>query len=332
MDIYQKNPAPAPDSDFVPGALDLLVVGNQGRVLDPRRTPVSVESVRPHTGEFVLRVEGFEDKGALWEVPVEEVHHYQFAVGSARAGKAAVRALEAARDQFDRTIELPADPEARTRTQAELELRRAEALDWFRNQSRFLRSGGALPDPDTRTGAPLLYEDLESYMESAGLGEMERAFAGQFVSNPYSGEIVKGHRMVLAEMGLVAYADKVLRNPDALRDAWSRERRRDHILHRLGFTWAMLHAVGRPSPVVYRGTSRTGPLQPARNNTFVSTSFSRAVAQAHFDAEPGPATRLLASRPAPPERVFMTYLETRAMNRQFLEAEAVLLYADELPF
>ncbi len=42
-----------------------------------------------------------------------------------------------------------------------------------------------------------------------------------------------------------------------------------------------------------------------------------------------PATRaaqsLVACRSVPAERVFMSYLETRAMNERYLEAEAVLL-------
>jgi len=38
-----------------------------GRLLDSRRTPVSVVEVRLDTGTFVIRIDGFEDKGATWE-------------------------------------------------------------------------------------------------------------------------------------------------------------------------------------------------------------------------------------------------------------------------
>ncbi|MHC4845606.1 MAG: hypothetical protein ACYTCU_05545 [Planctomycetota bacterium] len=63
-----------------------------------------------------------------------------------------------------------------------------------------------------------------------------------------------------------------------------------------------------------------------RNKTFVSASFSLDVATAHFEAADADAHRQVASRAVPAERVFMTYVETAAMNAPFKEAEAVLLY------
>jgi len=69
MSIYQTAADPAPDSEFEPGELDHLVVGNAGRLLDPRRTPVTVVGIRLEVGTFVVRLEAFEDKGARWEVP-----------------------------------------------------------------------------------------------------------------------------------------------------------------------------------------------------------------------------------------------------------------------
>lgn len=48
-------------------------------------------------------------------------------------------------------------------------------------------------------------------------------------------------------------------------------------------------------------------------------------ARSHFDSGSEQATRVLVRAAVPVNRVFMTYLETAAMNRHFLEAEAVLL-------
>ena len=56
----------------------------------------------------------------------------------------------------------------------------------------------------------------------------------------------------------------------------------------------------------------------------ISASFSRAVADSHFQSSGAAAAALYRQRLAP-ERLFMTFLETAAMNRQFREAEAVLL-------
>ena len=40
-------------------------------------------------------------------------------------------------------------------------------------------------------------------MTEKGLWDIEEAFAEQYVRNPNSGELVKGHAIVLAELGLV---------------------------------------------------------------------------------------------------------------------------------
>ncbi|MHC4774461.1 MAG: hypothetical protein ACYTBR_04230, partial [Planctomycetota bacterium] len=77
MSIYQSAPDPVPDSEFEAGELRHLVAGNVGRLLDPRRTPIAVVDIRPRVGLFVVRLEAFEDKGACWEIPFEEVDRYQ---------------------------------------------------------------------------------------------------------------------------------------------------------------------------------------------------------------------------------------------------------------
>jgi hypothetical protein len=61
---------------------------------------------------------------------------------------------------------------------------------------------------------------------------------------------------------------------------------------------------------VYRGT------RVARETSFLSASFSHAVA-AHNGA--------VAELKVPSDRVFMTFMETRALNDRYREAEAVLI-------
>jgi predicted 2-oxoglutarate/Fe(II)-dependent dioxygenase YbiX len=46
MAVLQFNPNMAPDSAFVPGTLKHLVVGNRGRLMDPRRTPIRTDGER----------------------------------------------------------------------------------------------------------------------------------------------------------------------------------------------------------------------------------------------------------------------------------------------
>jgi hypothetical protein len=326
VSIYQRDPDSAPDSEFEPGELAHLVAGNAGRLLDPRRTPVSIRAIREDAGTFVLRIEGFEDRGALWEVPFEKVSHYQFARGAARTSAAAVARFRDAIARFDRPLAVPCDAVARGRALAALVHERAGAAAWLGAHSDFFAERGELPDPESREGDPRLASDLEAYLGERGLSLMESEFARRYVSNPDSGDLVKGHRIVLAELGLVPYEGKIVRDPAAFDRAWTRAERGRHILARLGFVSAMLARAGRMHVTLYRGVSTEGPLKPPANDTFVSASFSLDVARSHFDSGSPAATRALYRQSVPVERVFMTYLETAAMNRQFHEAEAVLLF------
>jgi hypothetical protein len=55
------NSHAAPDAALMPGELWHLVVGNAGRLLDTHRTLVAITAIRPETGTFIVRIEGFED-------------------------------------------------------------------------------------------------------------------------------------------------------------------------------------------------------------------------------------------------------------------------------
>ena len=75
---FESDPDRAPDSDFEPGSASHLCVGNEGRLLDSRRTPVRVKDVWYETGLAGVEILAFEDRGAVWDVPFEEVGKYQF--------------------------------------------------------------------------------------------------------------------------------------------------------------------------------------------------------------------------------------------------------------
>ena len=93
--IYQSDPDAAPDEEFEPGRLEHVVEGNRGRLLDPRRTPVTVTAIDAATGTFEVEVGAFEDAGARWSVPLEEVVRFQFARDAERAPADALHAFAA---------------------------------------------------------------------------------------------------------------------------------------------------------------------------------------------------------------------------------------------
>jgi hypothetical protein len=327
--IHQHDPDMLPDTSFVAGGLEHLVPGNRGRLLDPRRTPVHVVELLPATGQFVIEIDRFEDRGARWVVPFEEVGHYQFEPGAPRADEASQSVWREAIARFDRPLVIPRDEAQAPRTRDDLVEREEYARGWLRKSSRFFRDGGRWPEVDAeRRGAPALWADLRSFLESRGLAGMEETFAAGFVSNPYSGEMVKGHRIVLAELGLVSLEDKAVRDPDLLGGDWSRERRADHVLWRMAFLRALFREAGKERVTLYRGLAVEGTPLPPRNRTFVSASFSFEVARSMFEPQSPGTSGVLLRQEVPVERLFMTYLETEAMNRQFLEAEAVLLFEE----
>ncbi len=325
MSVYQSDPDREPDSEFEPGTVQHLVVGNAGRVLDPRRTPVTIIQLDVDTGFMVLRVDAFEDVGALWHIPFEDVGHYQFALGCERATGEAIDEFREAIERFDRPLVIEADPRDRRTTEERIGAQAAEAEDWLDGHSRFLASGRALPDPATRRGDVTLAADLASFMQDRGLWEMEETFARQYVRHPSAGEIVKGHRIVIAELGLAPFAGTIVRDPATFEAPWSRPSRAAHVCARLGFMRALFGRLGLKQVLLWRGISTPGPLQADRRPTLVSASFSETVAGSHLEGLSRQSTRLLVRRLVPIRRVFMTYLETGSMNEHYLEAEAVLL-------
>lgn len=321
--VHQFNPDMLPDSAYLPGSVRYLVPGNRGRTLDNRRTPFQVIEVRPATGQFVLEVAGFEDKGARWTEECEIVRHCQFEPGSKTASDAQVKEIEEAIRRLNVPLFIPADPAVAEKTAKVLEKSRSAAREWIHLHSRFF-AGHVVLDPHSEDQRKLLAADFRAYMESHGLWEMEAEFAEGFVSNPYSGEMVKGHRIVLAEMGLAAFSDKAIRNPKIFDGAWSKGRREAHMVSRLGFVRAMFEKAGTRTLLLYRGISFEG--QPEdRNKTFVSTSLDFEIARSCFGKDDAAEAGILYRQSVPVDRVFMSCLETDQMNRHFRESEVVLL-------
>ena len=74
--MHEHHKMPESDDNFENGTLYHLVVNNEGRVLDGRRTPGFIESYDEESEMFIWRITDFEDKGRCWEVPVDEIGNY----------------------------------------------------------------------------------------------------------------------------------------------------------------------------------------------------------------------------------------------------------------
>jgi hypothetical protein len=326
--IYQSDPDAAPDTEFVPGDFEHLVIGNRGRLLDARRTPITVTAVAPATASFEVEIGAFEDSGARWELPLEQLHRFQFALDVAVAPPEAVAELRAAAAKFDRALRIDCDPAAREQTLALISDARASVRGLLARDPLI-----ASLDPSDhiarRTGEPRLYALLEEFLAANDVLELDRRFSATFVSNPGSGELVKGHAIVLAELGLCPYDAAVVRDPQLFEEDLSKPQRARHLIARLAFVHELWSLLRHDTVTLYRGTAVDGPLGTPARSSFVSTTFSRAVAEAHFEGGPATQAAVLWRRRTPVGRLFMTFLETPAMNERFREAEAVVI-ADPL--
>lgn len=319
---YAHDPLRAPDTDFVPATYARLAAGAKGRLLDPRRTPIVVIDVAPEAGWFDVEVRGFEDTGARWRVPLEGISRFQLAPGGPEASEGEVRACEACVERLAEPYVIEAYPSVRARSEVALAEAESDARAWLAEH------GGDEIALDARAmdGLPFLFELVERYMEAFGVRELDERFGRAWVSNPWPLGVVLGHRIALAKLGLSAFRGTIVREPE-LFDEDTLALRETHIVRRMGFVRALMRREFGACVPLYRGLSFDGPPEPPLTHGLRSATFSRSLAQEHFDAVSGGNGALLRQQ-VPVERLLLTYFETRAMNAPFREAEALLIVND----
>jgi hypothetical protein len=323
-DIYEHNRTAASDDGFEIGRLEHLVAGNRGRLLDPRRTPVTITGLDLDSGMFGVVIEAFEDKGARWRMPFEDVANFQFERKRGRVADDHRDELQRIVGRFDRKLEVPATSDSRAKTLRDLERERALVRAELRRCAD-LRDVDLAACIEEREGSRAAATVLESLMEEAGLAALERSLAETYVSNPHSGEMVKGHAIVVAEMGLCPYSGKVVRDAALFEGQQAKELRRAHILLRLAFVHELMSFLSHETVELYRGIAIEGSLSAPCPATLVAATFSRRVAMSHFEGGPTTNVAVLARQQVQVSRLFMTFIETQAMNEHYREAEAVLI-------
>lgn len=322
-----------PDDRFEPGTLAHLVPGNRGRVLDGRRTPGFVESYDPDSATFLWRITGYEDEGLCWEMPAEYVNCFQFPLDSPKLPEGQVAHIRAACARFSQRLNIPLAPQIPEATRKALEDAAAEASGWLDQHSDFFRQYSVLP-LSAQTGAPLLYDDLEGYLSQKGLLELEQRTAGDYVLNPWSGEWLKGMKIVMAELGLIGYQGTIPRKADLFSGLGDKGLRRQYILARCGFVQALFRRVGLKEVPLYRGMASESDFFETPSS-LLSATFSPQTAL-EFASLPDSPNEIRSSYcvkfTCPVSALFMTFLETRQLNEKHQEQEAILFYRNKLLF
>jgi hypothetical protein len=303
-DVHQRDPNPRPDADFEGGELT-PAPGNAGRMLIV--APIRVAALRPEIGSWICEVTAFEDQGASWTLPVESVAHFQFELGAARATPRSVEDLAEEVSRFATPLVIEPDRECARATIAALAQRRIEAAAWLADHVPML---GRLAEPDHAQRRPpaVTVSSFETFMREQGLLEMDHALTRTYVSNPHSGEVVKGHLIVMAEMGIAPFHGTTVRDPATFAGEWRRERRVDHVLWRTAFLHAMLVAMGIEALDLHRGVSND-----AVSPWGACWSRGRSAPVAKRREPPELTEGASPYMPCLVRRAFMTYLK-RAMN------------------
>ncbi len=326
MGIHQSDSERKPDSCFVPGKLEFLMAGNTGRLLDGRRTPGYVGQVWPEWAMFRWHITGFEDAGRYWDLPAEWVQRMQFEPDSQRLDSTDLEKLKKRISDYSRPLIRDIDPQRREKEIKEIKNRAQKARSWLESNSECI-AGGQRLDLESRRGSPALARDLQAYMAEKGLEGLEEKTADIMVLNPSSGEWIKGMAIVAAEMGLTRFRGQVPRLPDIFSGEGCREIRAEYLRDRTGFIQAFFQLQDRQEVALYRGMATEGDFKEIERS-FLSCTFSLEVARSFcgLDQEENYRNFYLLKMTVPVSRIFMSYLETEAMNRQYLEAEAHIFY------
>lgn len=330
MDIHEYDNNMKSDEEFIKGDICFLVEGNRCRLLDGRRTTGIIEKYFEDSAMFRWKITKYEDKDKYWDLPAEDINNFQFEKDSYKLSEKQVEYMQENIESYQETINIEARQSDRDNTEEEIEKNKLSIIKWLEDKSIFIKSQDKI-DFSSREGSNLLAKDIKNYMKSVRLEEEEKITADTMVLNPNSGEWIKGMNITLAEMGLVSFRGKIPRTKYIFEGIGNKENRRRYIINRLAFIRAYFSMLKIKEVILYRGMSSEKHWKEVLR-TFLPCTFSLEVGKefSDFDKESKYRISYLVKMTVPVEKLFMTYLETEAMNRQYKEAEALLLYDEAI--
>ena len=303
----------------------MLVVGNDCLLRDERRTPGLIEWVDYGRAIFRWRILDFEDEGSFWLLPAERIVDFLFEDYAKTIGPTDLKILEEAITRLTQPLVVKAEKNAHEETERLIEKASLEAHSWLVTHSAYIAEGNR-PDLNKRKGPEGLSADLLAYCDCLGIRALEEETAKALVLNPASGEWVKGMELVLAEMGLAKFESTQFRTEGVFEGYANKDNRKRYIILRLAFVRALLKLLDLSEVPLYRGMATERPWSYKERN-FLSFTFSLEVAQdfSNFESNSSIRHSYLVKTTLPCTALFMTYLETEAMNLQYAEAEALVL-------
>lgn len=326
MGIHECDKNMRLDDEFINGDLSFLVVGNKCRLLDGRRTTGIIENYFEDSAMFRWKITKYEDKGKYWDLPAEDIVMFQFEKASSRLTSSDVACINLRSSEFKKELNIEPNKLIKDETERKIELIKNDVIEWFKHNSQFFQQNRKI-DFSSNVGSEFLASDLNNYMKSVELAEEETITTDTLVLNPNSGEWIKGMSIVLAEMGLASYNSRIPRTKDIFQGIGSKENRMKYLMNRIAFVRAFFSISNIKEVTLYRGMSTEDEWRKIKR-TYLPCTFSFDVAKefSDFSRDSIFKNSYIVKLTCPIEKLFITYLETEAMNRQYKEAEAIIFY------
>ncbi len=330
MSTHEQDKNMKPDEDFLEGKLSFLVKGNKCRFLDGRRTTGYIESFDDESAMFRWRITKYEDKGKHWDMPAEHIKSFQFEKDSKILSSEVVEYISQSTIKFKEKLNIEPNQEISDSTEKRIEEVKKDIIEWLKTNSDFIKKNMNL-DTSSKIGSVLLAKDLKEYMRSIKLDEIEKITTDAMVLNPNSGEWIKGMSITLAELGLTGYNGRIPRTKNIFDGKGSKKNREKYLIHRIAFVRAYFALMKIDEVILYRGMSTESDLEKFKR-TYLQCTFSLDVAKDFSDLEKDSKYKnsYILKMTCPVEKLFMTYYETEAMNRQYKEAEAIIFYDESI--
>jgi len=329
--IYQKDDNILPDSEFLEGSLAYLVPGNKGRLLDARRTPIQIDKYLPESGLLYIKILKFEDKGSIWELPAEEITDFQFEKDCKTLDLAQVNCIKIALEKLDNDLIIQANSKQIKKTSQKIDEITPRIIKWIEENSSYFSKKKTL-DLNLSEGPIELQNDFANYMQLQKLKDLDYRISQTWASQS-GGEIIKALQQTMAEMGLLNYYGKSMRDENIYK-AISKDTLKNYIVNRLAFIRSFFDKVGIEKLTLYRGMSSEKGWKP-NYKSWSSWTPILHVANCHADFEAFGAHQnkstdsYLFKRTFSVEKIFMTYFETKGLNQQWKETEVIVIHDED---
>ncbi|MCD2346717.1 hypothetical protein [Clostridium guangxiense] len=329
MGIHQFNINSLSDDEFVNGEVKYIVKKNQCRLLDGRRTPGYIEDYFEDTAMFRWRIIDFEDKGNYWDLPVEDIKSFQILKNSEELDMEAVDRITEKINFFNKSIVIQADIIKKEMVEEKINIVERNILNWFKDNSNKLLIEQAM-NLNSEEGNKELIKDIKRYMKSIEMDCIEEKTSSEIVLNPNS-EWLKGIKIILAKLGIVNYKNKILRDEKIFDNMGGEKRIIEYIINRIAYVRSYFKMLNIDEVILYRGMSTEREWINCYEKSLTSWTFSLEVALSFADLDKNNKYKngYVIKRTVPIENIFMTYLETESMNKQYKECEAILFFDNE---